>query len=68
MKSLLVWTTTPWTLTSNVAAAVGPELTYVRVHQGDEYLLPVQGYPTHAPRSLSSTGRAERHGYGRLDL
>ncbi len=33
---LLVWTTTPWTLTSNVAAAVGPELTYVRVKQGDE--------------------------------
>ncbi|MGD8759478.1 MAG: class I tRNA ligase family protein, partial [Anaerolineales bacterium] len=35
-ESLLVWTTTPWTLTSNVAAAVGPELTYVRVRQGDE--------------------------------
>ena len=29
--SLLVWTTTPWTLTSNVAAAVGPDLTYVKV-------------------------------------
>jgi isoleucyl-tRNA synthetase len=29
-ESLLVWTTTPWTLTSNVAAAVGPELTYVK--------------------------------------
>ena len=25
-EALLVWTTTPWTLTSNVAAAVGPEL------------------------------------------
>jgi isoleucyl-tRNA synthetase len=35
-ESLLVWTTTPWTLTSNVAAAVGPDLTYVRVKQGDE--------------------------------
>jgi isoleucyl-tRNA synthetase len=34
-ESLLVWTTTPWTLTSNVAAAVGPELTYVKVRQGD---------------------------------
>ena len=32
---LLVWTTTPWTLTSNVAVAVGPELTYVKVKQGD---------------------------------
>jgi isoleucyl-tRNA synthetase len=28
---LLVWTTTPWTLISNVAAAVGPEIVYVRV-------------------------------------
>ena len=35
-ESLLVWTTTPWTLTSNVAAAVGPELTYARVKQEDE--------------------------------
>ncbi len=35
-ESLLVWTTTPWTLTSNVAAAVGPSLRYVRVRQGDE--------------------------------
>lgn len=33
---LLAWTTTPWTLTSNVAAAVGPHLTYVKVQQGDE--------------------------------
>jgi isoleucyl-tRNA synthetase len=35
-QSLLVWTTTPWTLSSNVAAAVGPELAYLRVRQGDE--------------------------------
>ncbi len=35
-ESLLVWTTTPWTLSSNVAAAVGPELTYVKVQQGDQ--------------------------------
>ncbi len=35
-ESLLVWTTTPWTLTSNVAAAVGPDLDYVRVRQGKE--------------------------------
>ncbi|HUF33355.1 MAG TPA: isoleucine--tRNA ligase [Acidimicrobiales bacterium] len=30
---LLVWTTTPWTLISNVAAAVGAEIEYVRVHE-----------------------------------
>jgi isoleucyl-tRNA synthetase len=32
-ESLLVWTTTPWTLTSNIAAAVHPELPYVLVEQ-----------------------------------
>ena len=33
-ERLLVWTTTPWTLTSNVAAAVSPDLTYARVKVG----------------------------------
>jgi len=37
-EALLVWTTTPWTLTSNVAAAVGEEIRYVKVRQGDELL------------------------------
>jgi isoleucyl-tRNA synthetase len=32
---LLVWTTTPWTLISNVAAAVGPTFSYVRVPNPD---------------------------------
>jgi isoleucyl-tRNA synthetase len=36
--SLLIWTTTPWTLTSNVAAAVHPDLTYVKVRYRDEVL------------------------------
>jgi isoleucyl-tRNA synthetase len=30
-QALLAWTTTPWTLPANVAAAVHPELVYVRV-------------------------------------
>ena len=37
-EALLVWTTTPWTLTSNVAAAVHPELTYVKVRQDGQIL------------------------------
>ena len=32
---LLIWTTTPWTLVSNAAVAVDPELTYVRARAGD---------------------------------
>jgi isoleucyl-tRNA synthetase len=33
---LLIWTTTPWTLPSNAAVAVDPELTYVRARGGDK--------------------------------
>jgi isoleucyl-tRNA synthetase len=33
--TLLVWTTTPWTLVSNAAVAVDPELTYVRTAGGE---------------------------------
>lgn len=42
-ESLLIWTTTPWTLTSNVAAAVNPSLTYIKVRQGDERLYLAKG-------------------------
>ncbi len=42
-EALLVWTTTPWTLTSNVAAAVGAGLTYAKVQQGDEVLYLAKG-------------------------
>ncbi|MCP4660264.1 MAG: class I tRNA ligase family protein, partial [bacterium] len=34
-EALLVWTTTPWTLTANVAAAVNPRSTYLRIRRGD---------------------------------
>jgi isoleucyl-tRNA synthetase len=37
--SLLVWTTTPWTLISNVAAAVGADIQYAKARLGDEYLI-----------------------------
>ncbi len=33
-ESLLVWTTTPWTLPSNLAAAVGSDIDYVTVEPG----------------------------------
>lgn len=34
---LLAWTTTPWTLPSNTALAVGPNITYVRVRTFNPY-------------------------------
>jgi len=42
-ESLLVWTTTPWTLTSNTAAAVHPDLNYLKIRQGNEILYVVEG-------------------------
>jgi isoleucyl-tRNA synthetase len=38
-ESLLVWTTTPWTLPGNEAVAVAPDVTYVRARLGDETLI-----------------------------
>lgn len=35
----LVWTTTPWTLISNVALAVGEDIDYVKVKLNDEFLI-----------------------------
>ena len=37
--SFLVWTTTPWTLPSNLALAVHPEVDYVHVQTGGETLI-----------------------------
>ena len=42
-ESLLVWTTTPWTLSSNIMAAVHPDLDYVKVKQADNIYYLVQG-------------------------
>ena len=33
---LLIWTTTPWTLPSNLAIAVGEEITYVKARKKDD--------------------------------
>ncbi|HWH28600.1 MAG TPA: isoleucine--tRNA ligase [Mycobacteriales bacterium] len=37
--ALLVWTTTPWTLVSNTAVAVHPDVTYVSARVGGEVLV-----------------------------
>lgn len=34
---VLAWTTTPWTLPGNVALAVGEDVSYVKVKQGEDY-------------------------------
>ena len=68
-ESLLVWTTTPWTLAANVAAAVGPDLRYVKVQQGDDAVL---AQPRHAqagaPGRLQGRRGARGLGARRLAL
>jgi isoleucyl-tRNA synthetase len=55
-EALLVWTTTPWTLTSNVAAAVHPEMFYYRLRQGDwTYYVGAENWEN--DRSRDSEGR-----------
>jgi isoleucyl-tRNA synthetase len=60
----LVWTTTPWTLPSNLAVAVHPELSYVTVEvDGERYLLAEDCLPAYA-RELGEASRvvARYHG------
>jgi isoleucyl-tRNA synthetase len=53
----LVWTTTPWTLPSNLAVAVHPELSYVTVEVDSEhYLLAEDRLPAYA-RELGEAPR-----------
>ncbi|MCD6284825.1 MAG: isoleucine--tRNA ligase, partial [Anaerolineae bacterium] len=59
-EALLVWTTTPWTLTSNVAAAVGLDLTYVKVRAKDGWTYYL------AEGTLSKVVKGEHEILGRL--
>jgi len=36
---LLAWTTTPWTLPSNLAVCMGPDIDYVKIKDGEEYYI-----------------------------
>ncbi len=58
--SLLVWTTTPWTLSSNVAAAVKPDMTYVKVRQGDQFYILGKPHFTN-PRSQPLEGEEKKN-------
>jgi isoleucyl-tRNA synthetase len=51
---LLVWTTTPWTLVSNVATAVGAAITYQRVRAG------TGGLPAGHDLVVAATARGRR--------
>ena len=54
---LLVWTTTPWTLPSNVAVAVNPELTYTKYRVGNDYLWSYNPPPIEAGQEVEVVER-----------
>ena len=57
-EAILVWTTTPWTLTSNVAAAVNPEMTYLKVRHGDwTYYLGKENFERGRVQNLEAAGK-----------
>jgi isoleucyl-tRNA synthetase len=60
--ALLVWTTTPWTLTSNVAVAVNPEMTYLKVrHGGWDYYVAKANFEKDRLQDLQVEGKRETH-------
>ncbi len=59
--SILAWTTTPWTLPSNMALALGEEIAYVRVHMVDGEQLIV------AKPLFEEVFKAHREGVDRVD-
>ncbi len=68
-EALLVWTTTPWTLTSNVAAAVGAGAAVRPRPTGRGPLLAGQGHAQdRAARPVRGGGRGGRRGPRRLGV
>lgn len=59
---LLVWTTTPWTLPSNLAVAVHPDVTYVQVRAGDRRFVLAEARLTAYTRELGADPDAEPGG------
>ena len=60
--ALLIWTTTPWTLTSNVAVAVNPEMTYLKVRHNDwTYYIGKGNFERDRVQDLSAEGKQATH-------
>ena len=57
-RQLLIWTTTPWTLLSNVAVAVHPDLEYGEYQVGDRRLILATARAGRAAEQLRQ-GRAD---------
>ncbi|MEM3085824.1 MAG: isoleucine--tRNA ligase [Halobacteria archaeon] len=63
--SLLVWTTTPWTLPGNMAVAVRPDIEYAEVRRGNEVLIVASSLLEKVPGLLADGARVTRRRQGR---
>ena len=63
--ALLVWTTTPWTLVSNTAVAVHPDVTYVVATDGSEQLVVAEPLLEQGARRGLGGDRAALHRHAR---
>ena len=62
---ILAWTTTPWTLPSNLALAVGPEIEYAVMEETDHAVHPrrgTAGFVREGTRRCDAGGHAHRSG------
>jgi isoleucyl-tRNA synthetase len=53
--SFVIWTTTPWTIPANLAVCLHPELPYVAVDTGDEFLVLAEGLCAKVMATLAIT-------------
>ncbi len=51
--SVLIWTTTPWTIPANLALAFHPDYEYVAVHEGEEVFILAKGLLEKVSQRLS---------------
>lgn len=66
---LLAWTTTPWTLPSNMGLAVGPDITYARVKENEHvYYLAAERLPAYYPSGTESHVAEEVQGHDLVGL
>lgn len=63
--SLLVWTTTPWTLPGNMAVAVHPDIEYAEVQRGNEILIVASPLLEKIPGFLNEGAQVIRRRAGR---
>lgn len=66
----IAWTTTPWTLPSNLALAVGPEIEYVKVRDhsdGVRYILAEARLKVYFPKAETYTIEERYHGKDLVD-